>query len=93
VNKALALYQWKQYFPGAAALCRDALALDGEYDAAATTLAQLSLQQGRLEEAIEMFGRGAAIARTQSELVQALSYQNVSVDSRHISITVLIRLK
>ncbi|KAG8768384.1 TOM (translocase of outer membrane) complex component [Ceratobasidium sp. 428] len=78
VNKALALYQWKQDLPGAAALCREALALDNECDAAVATLAQLSLQQGRIEEAIEMFGRHASIARTEAELVQALSYENAS---------------
>ncbi|KAG8740239.1 TOM (translocase of outer membrane) complex component [Ceratobasidium sp. 414] len=78
VNKALALYQWKQDLPGAAALCREALTLDNECDAAVATLAQLSLQQGRIEEAIEMFGRHAAIARTEAELVQALSYENAS---------------
>lgn len=78
VNKALALYQWKQDLPTAAALCREALALDNECDAAVATLAQLSLQQGRIEEAIEMFGRHAGIARTEPELVQALSYENAS---------------
>ncbi|KAG8735329.1 TOM (translocase of outer membrane) complex component [Ceratobasidium sp. 414] len=78
VNKALALYQWKEDLPGAAALCREALALDNECEAAVATLAQLSLQQGQIEEAIEMFGRQAAIARAEAELVQALSYQNAS---------------
>ncbi|QRV95875.1 mitochondrial import receptor subunit tom-70 [Ceratobasidium sp. AG-Ba] len=78
VNKALALYQWKQDLPGAAELCRDALSLDKECDAAVATLAQLSLQQGLVEEAIEMFGRHASIARTEAELVQALSYENAS---------------
>jgi tetratricopeptide (TPR) repeat protein len=90
VNKALALYQWKQDLPGAAALCRDALALDNECDAAVATLAQLSLQQGRIEEAIEMFGRHAGIARTEAELVQALSYENVSADSSNPFTTILI---
>jgi tetratricopeptide (TPR) repeat protein len=79
VNKALALYQWKQDLPAASALCREALAFDDECDAAVATLAQLSLQQGRIEEAIEMFGKHAAIARTEPELVQALSYENVSI--------------
>lgn len=78
VNKALAIYQWKQDLPNAAQLCREALQLDDECDAAVATLAQLSLQQGRVEEAIEMFSKHAAIARTEAELVQALSYENVS---------------
>ncbi|CAE6437418.1 unnamed protein product [Rhizoctonia solani] len=78
VNKALAIYQWKQDLPSAAQLCKEALALDDECDAAVATLAQLSLQQGRVEEAIDMFSKHASIARTEAELVQALSYENAS---------------
>ncbi|CAE6414983.1 unnamed protein product [Rhizoctonia solani] len=78
VNKALALYQWKQDLASATQLCKEALTLDDECDAAVATLAQLSLQQGRVEEAIEMFTKHASIARTEAELVQALSYQNAS---------------
>ncbi|EUC55777.1 outer membrane translocase receptor tom70 [Rhizoctonia solani AG-3 Rhs1AP] len=78
VNKALALYQWKQDLASATQLCKEALTLDDECDAAVATLAQLALQQGRVEEAIEMFSKHANIARTEAELVQALSYQNAS---------------
>ncbi|CEL60207.1 Mitochondrial import receptor subunit tom-70 OS=Neurospora crassa (strain ATCC 24698 / 74-OR23-1A / CBS 708,71 / DSM 1257 / FGSC 987) GN=tom-70 PE=2 SV=2 [Rhizoctonia solani AG-1 IB] len=78
VNKALAIYQWKQDLPSAAQLCKEALTLDDECDAAVATLAQLSLQQGRVEEAIDMFNKHASIARTEAELVQALSYENAS---------------
>ncbi|CAE6385951.1 unnamed protein product [Rhizoctonia solani] len=78
VNKALALYQWQQDLPSATQLCKEALTLDDECDAAVATLAQLSLQQGRVEEAIDMFSKHASIARTEAELVQALSYENAS---------------
>ncbi|CAE6539201.1 unnamed protein product [Rhizoctonia solani] len=78
VNKALALYQWKNDFITATELCREAMALDEECDAAVATLAQLSLQQGRVEEAIELFNKHATIARTEAELIQALSYKNAS---------------
>ncbi|KAB5591896.1 Outer membrane translocase receptor tom70 [Ceratobasidium theobromae] len=76
VNKALVLHQWKQDLPGASALCREALSYDGECDIAVDTLAQLTVQQGHVEEAIETFEKQAAIARTEAELVQALSYVN-----------------
>ncbi|CAE6485118.1 unnamed protein product [Rhizoctonia solani] len=59
VNKALALYQWKQDFASATQLCKEALALDDECGAAVDTLTRLSLQQGRVEEAIEMFTKHA----------------------------------
>jgi len=79
VNHALAIFQWKQDIPAAEKLCHEALELDDECDAAVATLAQLSLQQGRLDEAIEMFERHAKISRTEAELIQALTYKNVSV--------------
>ncbi|KAB5591897.1 Outer membrane translocase receptor tom70 [Ceratobasidium theobromae] len=78
VNKALVLYQWRNDLPGASALCREALSYDEECDAAVDTLAQLTVQQGHIEEAIEMFEKQAAIARTKTELVRALNYVNAS---------------
>ena len=37
-------------------------------------MAQLLLQQGKVTEALEYFERAAELARTQGELVNALSY-------------------
>ncbi|KZT58030.1 ADP/ATP carrier receptor [Calocera cornea HHB12733] len=75
VNKALTIYQWKQDTAAAEALCREALEIDPECDAAVGTLAQFSLQIGKLETAIEMFKKGADIARTAPDLENALTYQ------------------
>ncbi|KZO97277.1 mitochondrial outer membrane translocase receptor TOM70 [Calocera viscosa TUFC12733] len=75
VNKALTIYQWKQDTNAAEALCREALEIDPECDAAVGTLAQFSLQMGKLETAIEMFKKGADIARTAPDLENALTYQ------------------
>jgi len=75
VNKALTIYQWKQDVSQAETLCREALEIDPECDAAIGTLAQFSLQMGRLETAVEMFKKGAEIARTAPDLENALTYQ------------------
>jgi len=75
VNKALTVYQWKQDTAAAEQLCREALEIDPECDAAVGTLAQFSLQMGKLETAIEMFKKGAEIARTAPDLENALTYQ------------------
>jgi len=75
VNKALTVYQWKQDTGAAEALCREALDIDPECDAAVGTLAQFSLQMGKLDTAIEMFKKGAEIARTAPDLENALTYQ------------------
>jgi import receptor subunit TOM70 len=79
VNKALALYQWQNDLPRAEELCKEALEIDPECDAAVATLAQLSLQQGKLDQAIEYFGRHASIARSEPELEQSVTFENVSV--------------
>ncbi|KAK2074294.1 hypothetical protein P8C59_008511 [Phyllachora maydis] len=74
INKALALFQWKQDFVEAENLCRKALIIDEECDIAVATMAQLLLQQGKVTEALQYFERAAELARTENELVNALSY-------------------
>jgi mitochondrial import receptor subunit TOM70 len=77
VNKGLALYQWKQDVGAAERCCEEALAIDAECEAAVATLAQLSLQQGKIATAVELFQRQAELARSEPELVNALTYQYV----------------
>lgn len=85
VNKALALYQWKQDINAASKLCEEALVIDPECDAAIATLAQLYLQNSRLDDAIDMFERHAKIARTGAELEQCFTFEFVSVSSLSVT--------
>lgn len=78
VNKALALFQWKQDINGAEALCKEALEIDPDCDVAVATLAQLSLQQGKIDEAIKWFEKSAQLARTEGELVNAITCERSS---------------
>jgi len=75
VNKGLALYQWKQDIGAAEACCDEALRIDPDCDAAVATLAQLSLQQSKIQRAMEMFKKQVDLARTEPELQNALTYQ------------------
>ncbi|KAF8870148.1 mitochondrial outer membrane translocase receptor TOM70 [Gymnopilus junonius] len=75
VNRGLALYQWKQDIGAAERCCNEALRIDPECEAAVATLAQLSLQQNKITEAMKMFERQAELARSEPELVNALTYQ------------------
>ena len=77
VNKGLALFQWKQDAEGAERCCNEALRTDPECEAAVATLAQLSLQQGKIDVAVSMFERHTELARNEPELVNALTYQYV----------------
>jgi import receptor subunit TOM70 len=74
INKSLAVFQWKQDFSEAEKLCEKALIIDPECDIAVATMAQLLLQQGKVTEALKYFERAAELARTEGELVNALSY-------------------
>ena len=81
VNKGLTLYQWKQDIGAAERCCNEALRIDSSCEAAVATLAQLNLQQSKIEKAVEMFSRQAELARSEPELVNALTYQFVSIFS------------
>ena len=48
--------------------------VDPDCDIAVATIAQLLLQQGRVNEALEYFEKAADLARTEGEIVNALSY-------------------
>ncbi|EMC92467.1 hypothetical protein BAUCODRAFT_77733 [Baudoinia panamericana UAMH 10762] len=74
INKALALFQWKQDYSAAEELCQKALIIDPECDIAVATMAQLLLQQGKVTEALKYFERAAELSRTEGEVVNALSY-------------------
>jgi len=74
INKALALFQWKNDFGEAEKLCEKALIIDPECDIAVATMAQLLLQQGKVTEALKYFERAAELSRTEGEIVNALSY-------------------
>jgi len=74
VNKGLTLYQWKQDFGAAEKCCEEALAIDAECEAAIATLAQLSLQQSKIDIASKCFEKHAEMARSEPELMSALNY-------------------
>ncbi|GAA6061923.1 hypothetical protein JCM10212_000548 [Sporobolomyces blumeae] len=78
VNKALALFQHSQDFTSAERICREAIAIDPQCDVGVATLAQLLLQQNKVHEAVEMFEKSAEMARTEAELVNALTYENAT---------------
>lgn len=81
LNKALALVQNNGDISGpkqALELCRKAVAIDPNSDVAIGTLAQLCLQNGMTQEAIELFEKNAKIARSMPERIQALIFAEAS---------------
>lgn len=48
--------------------------MDPECDIAVATMAQLLLQQGKVDQALTYFERAAELSRTEGEIVNALSY-------------------
>ncbi|OAA68698.1 mitochondrial outer membrane translocase receptor [Niveomyces insectorum RCEF 264] len=84
INKSLALFQWKQDFSEAEKICSKALIIDPECDIAVATMAQLLLQQGKVTDALTYFERAADLARTEGELVNALSYAEATRTQIHV---------
>ncbi|GAA5973994.1 hypothetical protein JCM11641_008202 [Rhodosporidiobolus odoratus] len=78
VNKALAIFQHKQDFASAESIVREAVTIDPQCDVGVATLAQLLLQQNKVEEAVGAFQKSAEMARTEPELVNALTYENAT---------------
>ncbi|KAF8420287.1 nucleotide hydrolase-domain-containing protein [Boletus edulis BED1] len=78
VNKALAIFQWRQDLPAAEALCREALVLDPSCEPAVATLAQLALQKSEIEVAITWFDKQVQMARGEAEITAALTYLEAS---------------
>ena len=79
VNKGLALYQWKQDIGAAETCCQEALEIDPECEAAVATLAQLSLQQSKIDTAVDLFKRQVELARSEPELANTLTYMYASI--------------
>ncbi|KAI0146176.1 import receptor [Xylariaceae sp. FL1272] len=84
INKALTLFQQKHDFAEAESLCEKALILDPECDIAVATMAQLLLQQGKVDKALTHFERAAELARTPAEIVNALSYAEATRTQLHV---------
>ena len=53
--------------------------MDPDCDVAVATLAQLSLQQGKIDEAIKWFEQSGPLARTEGELINALTCKFTSL--------------
>ncbi|GAA5839632.1 hypothetical protein JCM11251_003563 [Rhodosporidiobolus azoricus] len=78
VNKSLAIFQHRQDFAAAESIVREAVTIDPQCDVGVATLAQLLLQQNKVQDAVGMFERSAEMARTEPELVNALTYENAT---------------
>lgn len=62
INHALALFTWKQDFPAAEKLCRQAIEIDPQCDVGVATLAQLLQQQSKVQDAMVMWRKSAEMA-------------------------------
>lgn len=76
INKATTLFAWKSDFAGAENLCQEALAIDPQCDLAVALLAQLTLQQGRTEEAVNWFAKSAELMRSEAEIINAITCES-----------------
>jgi import receptor subunit TOM70 len=78
INKAILKLQWKQESEEAEANCRKAIEVDPLCDIAYTQLAQLLCLQNKLAEAILIYDKAIAIARTEAEIMNVISCQEAA---------------
>ncbi|KAI9253851.1 hypothetical protein BDA99DRAFT_540460 [Phascolomyces articulosus] len=74
INKATLTYQVMGDPNEAIRLCKMALKVDPACDAAVASLAQILLEQGKLEEALKYYETAIDLARTEAEVEHALSF-------------------
>ncbi|KAI8991269.1 hypothetical protein BDF20DRAFT_904021 [Mycotypha africana] len=74
INKAMLMYQVMGDVEEATQLCKNALEMDPACDAAVASLAQILLEQGKPEEALQYYEMAIDLARTEAELEHAISY-------------------
>ena len=74
MNKGLALFQWKQDIGAAEKCCQEALELGPECETTVATLARISLRQGKIGTAVDLFKRQLEMARSEPELADILAH-------------------
>ncbi|KAG2227083.1 hypothetical protein INT45_003813 [Circinella minor] len=74
INKAMLTYQVMSDPNEAIRLCKIALTVDPACDAAVASLAQILLEQGKLEEALKYYEIAIDLARTEAEVEHAISF-------------------
>lgn len=85
VNKGLTIFQWKNNLDEADKIISEALDYDADCEAAVATLAQISLQQGKVERASELFRHQVELARTEADIMNALQFAYVRTQSLSLS--------
>lgn len=60
--------------------------VDPDCDIAVATMAQLLLQQGKVDQALQYFEQAAKLARTEAEIVNALSYAEATRTQLQVSV-------
>ncbi|KAJ3055603.1 TOM (translocase of outer membrane) complex component [Rhizophlyctis rosea] len=85
INKAILYLQWKQDPVTAEAECRKATEVDPQCDIAFAQLAQLLLHQNKVEESLQHYDKAAELARTEAELMNAISCREAAAAQLYVS--------
>ncbi|KAJ3277803.1 TOM (translocase of outer membrane) complex component [Borealophlyctis nickersoniae] len=85
INKAILYLQWKQDPRIAEMECRKAIEVDPQCDIAFAQLAQLLLHQNKVEESLPYYDKAAELARTEMELMNAISCREAANAQLYVS--------
>ncbi|KAJ3043774.1 TOM (translocase of outer membrane) complex component [Rhizophlyctis rosea] len=85
INKAILYLQWKSDPVIAEQECRTATEVDPQCDIAFAQLAQLLLHQNKVEESLQYYDKAAELARTEAELMNAISCREAAAAQLHVN--------
>lgn len=71
------MFQFKGDMAGAESLMKKAVEVDSKCDVAYVQLANFLLQQGKVDESTNYFDKAIDLARTEAELVNAITAKEV----------------
>lgn len=87
VNKSILYVQWKQDINTAEQVCREALKVDPLCDLAYQHLGQLLCHLNRIDEAVDVYDKAAAVCRTENELMSIISCREAALAQLHVAKT------
>ncbi|KAJ3329974.1 serine/threonine-protein kinase KIN2 [Blyttiomyces sp. JEL0837] len=85
INKSILYLQWKGDAASSESFCRKAIEVDSLCDIAFIQLAQLLIQQNRLQDALDTYDEAISVIRTEPELMNAISCREACAAQLYVS--------
>lgn len=85
VHRGLLYLQWKQDVGKAVDLISEAIKRDDKCEFGFETLGTIEVQRGNLDQAVELFGRAIALAKTEAEMAHLYSLNDAALAQAQVA--------